>query len=466
LTSTGAEENNSSPPPKQVIKKKPTIIWKGQSLDESDAANRMNRDFYHQKYEHEDTTIQRKYLIMWYDITAAQKDARADKEMEMLILTRRNNTKMKIEVRGVMNAVIFGLWKNWARSKIARREEWRLQEEREKKEREEEKRREEMRDRKMRMSDVKQRMSWMTGSRRSSFSIARDEKKLLKELGSSTATPETDTSLKKAPKKPQPATNVTNVDSMNFRPFAPARPQKAKPSKSVPSKRQTTRLHVTASTPLSEEMARAVDRLANPPNYVPAYMKRDSNGVKEGDFQLNFGTGEQQDGTSNQNNPLVGNNLFIFNEGDVSIGDTEEDSFDDTLTKMYYDHMSKVKKNTAKKLRERNKARTPRNHPPPVSPKGEKTPVQIEKIKQLRIKQREISDRLYQGKGASNAGKHGEEDELGQQGPAGTLRRRGTRMKPKKSVLVQALKKEKESMLKYLDRLITPRGLGDSGGTI
>lgn len=137
----------------------------------------MNRDFYQQKYEHEDITIQRKYLLLWFEVTASQKDARADKEMEMMILTRRNNHKMKIEVRGVMNAVIFGLWKNWAKNKIERREEWARQLEREKKEADEAKKREELRERTKRKTDVKQRMSWMTGARRSSFSIAKEKER-------------------------------------------------------------------------------------------------------------------------------------------------------------------------------------------------------------------------------------------------------------------------------------------------
>jgi hypothetical protein len=202
-------------------------------------------------------------------------------------------------------------------------------------------------------------------------------------------------------------------------------------------------------------MARSVNRLANPPNYVPTYMKRDSAGARKGSFQLNFG---EQPEENNQNNH------FIFNEGDVGFGDIDEDSFNDTLTNMYYEHMTKVKKNTAKKLRERKKAKTPRAQPPSSPNNAEKkTPEYAEKMKQLRIKQREVTDRLYQGLGG---GKSHEKEVSNGEGPA-TLRRRGTRMQPKKSVLIQALKKEKESMLKFLDRLITPvHSLDGATGTI
>ena len=51
------------------------------------------------------------------------KEHRADKELEMMLHARRNNIKQKIEVRAVMNSVIFGSWKNWVERRKARREE-------------------------------------------------------------------------------------------------------------------------------------------------------------------------------------------------------------------------------------------------------------------------------------------------------------------------------------------------------
>jgi hypothetical protein len=251
----------------------------------------------------------------------------------------------------------------------------------------------------------------------------------------------------------KPVTSVDNTDSLSFKPFAPTRPETKKPTKSSPSKRPVTRLKVTTVTPLSEEMVKSVNRLANPPNYVPAYMKRDSSEARKGSFQLIFGE------HANETNK---NNHFIFNEGDASMGDTDEDSFKDTLTKMYYDHMSKVKKSTAKKLRERNKAKMLRSQPPSSPTNADKkTPEQVEKRKQLKMKQREVTDRLYQGRSGGKSNQ--EEDATGE----GTTRRRGTRIQPKKSILVKALQKEKESMLRYLDRLITPvNGLDGARGTL
>jgi len=265
-------------------------------------------------------------------------------------------------------------------------------------------------------------------------------------------TPRIDTENKSKLPKPAQAKNVNK--SPDLGPFKPSPPTKVKPHRTAPSRRQT-RLNVIASTPLSESMTKTVERLANPPNYVPAYMKRDSPTHQSGEFQLNFGmtgSGDGEFGVPSGNNQ--NNQYFILNEGDGSLGDIDDDSFNDTLTKMYYDHMGKVKANTAKKLRERAKARTPRTQPPtsPTNAEKKKSP---EKIQQLRIKQKEVTERLYQGRGASSAG----EDAGDSEGGEGKLRRRGTGRKLKKSVLVDALKKEKESMLQYLDRLIDSRGI-------
>jgi hypothetical protein len=55
---------------------------------------------YAQRFESEDMTRKRNFLALWWDVTQEQKEARAEKESEMLALTRRNNFKMKTEVKG------------------------------------------------------------------------------------------------------------------------------------------------------------------------------------------------------------------------------------------------------------------------------------------------------------------------------------------------------------------------------
>jgi len=73
-------------------------------------------------YESAETICKRTHLITWYHVTQKLKEERYDKEFEMRQLTERNNFKMKMEVKGIMNLVIFENWRNFAVAKKAQRE--------------------------------------------------------------------------------------------------------------------------------------------------------------------------------------------------------------------------------------------------------------------------------------------------------------------------------------------------------
>ena len=72
-------------------------------------------------YEDTETVCKRTHLLMWYHVTQLQKDERFDKELEIKQLTLRNNFEMNLEVKGIMNLVVFENWRNFAARRKANR---------------------------------------------------------------------------------------------------------------------------------------------------------------------------------------------------------------------------------------------------------------------------------------------------------------------------------------------------------
>jgi hypothetical protein len=375
---------------------------------------------YSRNFESEDTQRKRLFMQLWSEVTMLQKEARADKEAEMLALTRRNNFKMKTEVKGIMNLVIFDAWRNWAWRKKYRREELqRIKEEEDAAKLAERKEEEAMRRKQQRLD---------TSNNGRSFKAQGTGLGALEKQGSLVGA-SINVGGRPSSRGDAGGGNEEKPETV----VSPKPPAAKKADKSVVSP-----VAMRSTAPLSEKQAACVKRLSNPPNYIPVYLRHDA-----GD-------------SNNRPTDKFGNHTFMLNEGDDDVsGVFSTDSFENTLAKMYALHRKKIRDTKEKKAVDAEKKAKAK-----MAAKSEKTVELTEEEKrrrQLQIEeQKRLTDRLYQGLGggkkeSEELGTPPQHDEHGRR-----VSQRGAGRKLKKSVIMESLKKEKHAMLDFLERLQMP----------
>jgi len=376
---------------------------------------------YAARYESEDMARKRAFIGLWFDITAELKESRAGKEAEMMALTRRNNFKMKTEVKGIMRKVVIGYWRDWAvRKRIRRAEIVRGREEEVERLRGARKAEEALRRKLQRLDSTVGGRSFRSynvnsaGSTRGSSSASGSRPHTRGEEGMTVNAAAAITPAM----KPVPPT-AANCEVM----VSPIKTQRN-------------------TTPLNEKQAMLVKRLSSPPNYVPVYLRHD-----RGDEQVAPGVDQ------------FGNRQFTLVDDDDS-GVFSTDSFENTLAKMYAVHRKKLRdERMAKKerLATRRKGKEGGGQRAEVS--------EEEKMRRIKekVEQNRITDRLFKGLGGGGGEGAREEDSPQHDAHGRRLSQRGAGRKVTKSVILEQLRKEKKSMLEFLERLQQPiSGLGES----
>ncbi|GMH62576.1 hypothetical protein TrLO_g2992 [Triparma laevis f. longispina] len=419
-------------------------VIKPRRREEQNVAN-----IYDRRFEDEETQRTRTFLYLWYDVTQDLKLTRRDKTEQMMMFTRSANAKMKVEVRGVMSSVIFGSWKNFALRKKWRREELKRIREEEELAEKVEKEKNDKKERMERMSLRKNRMSWKHGSSRGSTPTG-----FPNPADSSLPTsppPETHSPAPpfvKPTKKEPPNLHLTNPTHLSPRPRKPpgSPPKRADVNF---TRRQTYGYHAScgrtesnvpgySTMPLPENVSNMVKRLSNPPNYIPQFMRRDK---ADDDHNALFSSLL----------PDRGNDMF----------DTGSDhgSFEDALVDMYKKHKKKVGMGKKGKKGKKKKPNLIGHGSPPPSKKPHPPISSKERTRKATVvaSQKDAMNRLFLGLGA-NPTTNNPSPETNENHK---FVRRGSQYKGrKKSVVVQQLLKEKESMLGFLDKLVKPVDVG------
>ena len=378
------------------------------------------------KFETEESRLKRLFITLWYKVTQNEKVSRMEKEHELRELTRRTNSKVKTEVRGIMNLVTFDAWKGWASRKVYRREQAARAKE---------------------VVDAAKALAVRRGEaerRRRS----RDDNGSCHQRTHSAGSADRPSTPSTLPSSS--SSSPSHHSSLSPRPPPPSSPcrkpnsPRNKPSSS-PAAAAAPR---KPSSPLSTAQESVVRRLSSPQNYIPSYLRRnasDSPPSRPGTFVL------------------ISSDLDY--ESSSAGGPSEAGEFERTLARMYAAHRRKLRE-----ARERKGAALARRREEEANGGrgrggGERVSGEERRRRAARAgEQRRVTDRLFSGLGPEREHRgdpatDGEGGGPGGGGPGLGGGQRGAGRKLKKYVVVEEMRRESKVLMEFMERLTqTPVG--------